>query len=58
MNLTNANDTVRTSHLPLGRIALCLDCDACFEIGTNPCPACGSRTWASVARFLYGRYDT
>jgi hypothetical protein len=44
-------------HLPLGRTALCLDCETCFEIGTDRCPVCGSGTWASVARFLYGRRD-
>jgi len=53
----NDGDTVRTWHLPLGRIALCLDCETCFEIGTDPWPACGSGTWASVARFLYRRGD-
>ena len=38
-------------HLPLRRLALCLDCDECFEI-TDACPACGSETWTSLARFL------
>jgi hypothetical protein len=39
-------------HLPLRRLALCLDCDECFEIGTATCPACGSETWTSLGRFL------
>jgi len=39
----------------LGRTALCLDCETCFEIGTDRCPVCGSGAWASVARFLHGR---
>jgi hypothetical protein len=39
-------------HLPLGRLALCLDCDECFEIGYSMCPACGSETWTPLARFL------
>jgi hypothetical protein len=39
-------------HLPLRRLALCLDCDVCFEIGDDPCPACGSETWTPLARFL------
>jgi hypothetical protein len=39
-------------HLPLRRLALCLDCDECFEIGYDVCPACGSKTWTSLARFL------
>jgi hypothetical protein len=40
------------THLPLRRLALCLDCDACFELGGPTCPACGSRTWSSLARFI------
>lgn len=42
--------------LPLDRLALCLDCETCFEVGTNSCPACGSRMWALVARFLDRRH--
>jgi hypothetical protein len=41
-----------TIHLPLRRVALCLDCDECFEIGAERCPACGSGTWTALARFL------
>jgi len=54
MPLTKDGDTVRTVHLPLRRIALCLDCETCYQIGTGPCPTCGSGTWAPVARFLTG----
>jgi hypothetical protein len=39
-------------HLPLRRLALCLDCDECFEIGEGTCPACGSETWTPLARFM------
>jgi len=39
-------------HLPLRRLALCLDCDEGFEIGSGTCPACGSETWTSLSRFL------
>jgi len=39
-------------HLPLMRLGMCLDCEACFEIGVDACPACGSTTWAPLARFL------
>jgi len=39
-------------HLPLRQLALCLDCDECFEIGSRTCPACGSATWTSLSRFL------
>lgn len=41
-----------TVHLPLRRIALCLDCEECFEIGFDACPACGCETWVALARFL------
>jgi hypothetical protein len=41
-------------HFPLRRLALCLDCDECFEIGSPTCPACGSETAVSLARFLAG----
>jgi hypothetical protein len=39
-------------HLPLNKLALCLDCDECFELGHAACPACGSATWTPAARFL------
>lgn len=39
-------------HLPLRNLALCLDCDECFALGGELCPACGSRTWTPAARFL------
>jgi hypothetical protein len=39
-------------HLPLRQLALCLDCDECFEIGSPMCPACGSATWTALSRFL------
>ncbi len=39
-------------HLPLRRVALCLDCEECFELGSPVCPACGSETWTALARFL------
>jgi hypothetical protein len=46
---------VPQTHWPLKRLALCLDCDVCFEI-TDACPACGSETWTTLARFLdWGR---
>jgi hypothetical protein len=34
------------------RLGLCLDCEDCFEIGAEACPACGGETWVPVARFL------
>ncbi len=39
-------------HLPLKKLALCLDCDECFELGYATCPACGSSTWSPLGRFL------
>jgi len=39
-------------HLPLRNLALCLDCDECFALGAETCPACGSGTWTPAARFL------
>lgn len=39
-------------HLPLRQLALCLDCDECFELGPEMCPRCGSATWTSLSRFL------
>ena len=39
-------------HLPLPQLALCLDCDECFEIGPEPCPGCGSATWTPLSGFL------
>ena len=41
-------------HLPLRRLALCLDCEKCFELGAAACPGCGSRTWMTLSRFLEG----
>jgi len=52
MKLLGSRNSARTFHLPLHRTVLCLDCDECFEIGTERCPVCGSGGWASVARFL------
>jgi len=39
-------------HFPFRRLAICLDCDACFELGPGSCPACGSGTLAPLARFF------
>ena len=41
-----------STHLPLRKLALCLDCDECFELGSMTCSACGSRTWTPLARFI------
>jgi hypothetical protein len=47
-----ARSIPRPLHWPLRRLALCLDCDECFELGHSSCPACSSRTWTTLARFL------
>jgi hypothetical protein len=39
-------------HFLLRRAALCLDCESCFELGRDDCPACGGDTWVPLARFL------
>ena len=36
------------AHLSLRQLALCLDCDECFEVSSPTCPACGSATWTSL----------
>ena len=53
----NDENTIRRFQLPLQRIALCLDCETCFEIGIGRCPTCGSGMWATMARFLDRRYQ-
>ena len=50
--IRRARQLAPRAHLPLRQLALCLDCDECFEIGSPMCPACGSATWTSLARFL------
>jgi hypothetical protein len=40
------------AHVPLARLALCVDCEVCFEIGPQKCPACGSETWSPLSRFI------
>ena len=39
-------------YFPLARLALCADCEVCFEIGFDACPACGGRTWSPLARLV------
>lgn len=39
-------------HRPLRRLALCLDCEACFDIGAPSCPACSADTWIPLAGFF------
>lgn len=50
----DAPTLLRHLHFPLRRVAMCLDCEECFELGVSTCPACGSQTWVALARFLEG----
>jgi hypothetical protein len=49
---TRAQLTMPRLHIPLARLALCMDCEECFEIGPDQCPACGSQTWSALSRFI------
>ena len=37
---------------PLTRLALCADCEVCFEINLEACPACGGETWSPLSRLI------
>lgn len=50
--LRQAGSATSSLYFPLRRLALCLDCDVCFELGSLTCPACGGGTWVLLARFL------
>ena len=50
--MKSAQSVIRPLHWPFRRLALCLDCDECFELGLSSCPACSSGTWATLSRFL------
>jgi hypothetical protein len=50
--IKHAHNVTRSLHWPLRRLALCLDCDECFELGLRACPACSSETWTTLSRFL------
>ena len=52
VHIRHTRSTALSLHLPLRRLALCLDCEACFEIGASSCPACGGDTWVLLAKFL------
>jgi hypothetical protein len=52
VNIRHTRGTALGLHLPLRRLALCLDCEACFEIGASSCPACGGDTWVLLSKFL------
>jgi hypothetical protein len=49
---SRAHLTTPRLHIPLARLALCMDCEVCFEIGPDECPACGSDTWSPLSRFI------
>ena len=41
-----------TLHIPLRQLAICLDCDECFDLAIGVCPACNGTVWIPLARFL------
>jgi hypothetical protein len=49
---TRAQVSTPRVHIPLARLALCVDCEVCFEIGPEQCPGCGSETWSPLSRFI------
>jgi len=44
-------------YFPLARLALCADCEVCFEIGLDACPACGGQTWSPLSRLIGNAAD-
>ncbi len=52
VHLRHTGSTTSSLQLRLRRLTLCLDCEACFEIGPSSCPACSGRTWVPLARYL------
>lgn len=41
--------------VPLAEAALCVNCEAVYRMRGEGCPACGSRIWASLGRWLSER---
>src|SRR4029450_9877917 len=52
VHIRHTRSTTLSLHLPLRRLALCLDCEACFEIGASSCLACGGDTRGLLSKFL------
>lgn len=52
---TSGCAVIPTLHIPLRHLALCLDCEACFDMRCRGCPACGGETWVPLAGFLETR---
>ena len=49
---TGTRSTALSLHVPLRRLALCADCEACFDIGMPSCPGCGGDSWVLLTKFL------
>jgi hypothetical protein len=47
-----ARSAALSLHLPLRRLALCVDCEACFDIALPSCPGCGGGSWVLLTKFL------
>jgi hypothetical protein len=45
------------AHFPLARLALCSECEVCFEIGPETCPACGSAMWSPLSALIGDRSE-
>ncbi len=56
--LRSALTACPTIHVPLDRLAFCVDCEECFQLGPETCPACGSGTWVPLSTFVGGRCMT
>ena len=54
---SRAQLTTPRVYVPLSRLALCADCEVCFENGPDQCPACGSDTWSPLSRFIGNASD-
>lgn len=52
IHTTHTRSTALSLHLPLRRLALCVDCEACFDIGMPSCPGCGGDSWVLLTKFL------
>jgi hypothetical protein len=54
--LRSALTVCPTIYVPLSRLAFCVDCEACFQLGPDTCPACSSETWVPLSTFVGEQY--
>lgn len=48
-------DVLPVLHIPLSRLAVCIACEATFDIAFGKCPACTSEQIALVTAWFTGR---